>query len=125
MSIEQIRGRLSLDEDVGDVEEDVADENAATIVCTTMPSAKGLSAEHVFIVGFNNLRFPRNPAAITDYEICCLLVALSRTRRQCHVVSCGRWHGQPLQTSVFLGWLGVPITATTRNAAYWQDNPPP
>jgi superfamily I DNA/RNA helicase len=125
MSIEEIRKQLALDEDVGEGEEGAADPNAPTIVCTTMPSAKGLSAEHVFIVGFNNERFPRNPGAITDYEICCLLVALSRTRKQCHVVSCGRWHGQLLQTSVFLDWLGVPITARARNAAYWQDNPPP
>ena len=62
---------------------------------------------------------------IIDNEVCCLLVALSRTRTQCHVVSCGRWKGQPTATSVFLDWLGVPIQETTRNARYWNVNPPP
>jgi superfamily I DNA/RNA helicase len=88
-----------------------------------MVSAKGLSAEHVFIVGFNNEHFPRHPDAITDYEVCCLLVALSRTRRQCHLVSCRRWKGPPVQVSTFLGWLGVPIEESARNAAYWNANP--
>lgn len=128
LTLEQIRAELKLDQDVSEeIEEgpdDAIDEGAPTIVCATMVSAKGLSAEHVFIVGFNNEHFPRHPDAITDYEICCLLVALSRTRTQCHLVSCGRWKGLQAATSAFLDWLGAPITSVTRNAAYWQANPP-
>jgi superfamily I DNA/RNA helicase len=124
LDIERIRGELALDHDVGEETEETADPDAPTIVCSTMVSAKGLSAEHVFIVGFNNEHFPRHPDAITDYEICCLLVALSRTRKQCHVVSCGRWKGQPVDVSAFLGWLGVSIEGVRRDAAYWQANPP-
>jgi superfamily I DNA/RNA helicase len=123
LGIEQIRAELALDHDVGEGIDEAGDLDAATIVCSTMVSAKGLSAEHVFIVGFNNEHFPRQPNAITDYEICCLLVGLSRTRKQCYLVSCGRWKGLTVQTSSFLGWLGVPIDETVRNAAYWQANP--
>jgi superfamily I DNA/RNA helicase len=130
LDIEHIRAELALDRDVADESkerthvEEQAEADAPSIVCSTMVSAKGLSAEHVFIVGFNDEHFPRHPDAITDYEVCCLVVALSRTRKQCHLVSCGRWKGQLVEPSAFLGWLGVPITETTRNAGYWQGNPP-
>jgi len=124
LDVEQIRAELALDYDVEAEGDDESDNEAPTIVCSTMVSAKGLSAEHVFIVGFNDEHFPRHSNAITDYEICCLLVALSRTRKQCHVVSCGRWKGQPVQVGAFLGWLGVPIDETIRDAAYWEANPP-
>jgi superfamily I DNA/RNA helicase len=124
LSVEQIRRALRPTDDE-EAEDKLGDPEEPTIVCSTMVSAKGLSAEHVFIVGFNDGHFPRNPRAITDYEICCLLVALSRTRTQCHVVSCGRWKGQtPNRVSAFRNWLGVPIDETTRNAAHWNANPP-
>jgi superfamily I DNA/RNA helicase len=123
IDIEQIRAELALDRDVGAEDDDTDDPEAPTIVCSTMVSAKGLSAEHVFIVGFNNAHFPRHPDAITDYEVCCLLVALSRTRKQCHLISCGRWKGLPLEVSAFLDWAGVRIDETIRNAAYWQEHP--
>jgi hypothetical protein len=54
----------------------------------------------VFIVGFNNGFFPRDPNAITEDEVCRLLVALSRTRVECHVVSC-RHFGE----SAFAEWI--------------------
>ena len=115
---------LALDHDVDEeAHETEEDPEALTIVCSTMVSAKGLSAEHVFIVGFNDEHFPRRPTAITDYEVCCLLVALSRTRKQCHVVSCGRWKGGRVSVSAFLGWLAVPIEDQRRDAAYWQEHP--
>jgi hypothetical protein len=123
LDIEQIRAELALDHDVGEETDETGDPDAPTIVCSTMVSAKGLSAEHCFIVGFNNEHFPRHPDAITDYEICCILVALSRTRKQCHLVSCRRWKGQPVEVSAFLDWLGVPIEETRRDAAYWHANP--
>jgi superfamily I DNA/RNA helicase len=129
LDTEQIRAELALDRDLVDgADEGAGDEDggadAPTITCTTMVSAKGLSAEHVFIVGFVNEHFPRHSEAITNYEVCCLLVALSRTRTQCHLVSCGRWKGEPVEVSAFLDWLGVPIDGTVRDAAYWQANPP-
>ena len=81
-----------------------------SIVCTSLLGAKGLSASRVFIVGFNNGHFPRDPTAITDDEVRSLLVGLSRTRKQCYLVSCG-WFGQSkLQPSVFLKWIPDRVT---------------
>ena len=60
-----------------------------TIICTTLVGAKGLSAEHVFIVGMNNGASLGTPGAVTDDEVCKLIVGLSRTRKACHLVSCG------------------------------------
>ena len=75
----------------GDDEDADAEEDAPTIRFTSLVGSKGLSASYVFIVGFNNGFFPRNPNEITDDEVCKLLVALSRTRVECHVVSCRRF----------------------------------
>jgi superfamily I DNA/RNA helicase len=102
---------LELDEG-GNAEEQ---EELAEIVFTSLVGAKGLSAEHVFIVGLNDGHFPSNPAVITDEEICSFLVALSRTRKRCHLISY-RWfadHG--LRQSQFIGWVPAHIEAITVN----------
>jgi superfamily I DNA/RNA helicase len=67
--------------------------------------AKGLSAAYVFIIGFNDGYFPQNAKSITDEEICKLLVGLSRTRKECHIVSCGRFAEDWLSESKFTDWL--------------------
>ncbi|CAN5842037.1 hypothetical protein BH18ACT13_BH18ACT13_20070 [soil metagenome] len=76
-----------------------AAEDAPTIRFTSLIGPKGLSAAYVFIVGFNNAFFPRDPGAITDEEVCKLLVALSRTCVACHVVSCGHFGTDWLEPS--------------------------
>lgn len=81
-----------------------------SVICTSLRGVKGLSANRVFIVGFNNGHFPRNPTAITDDEVCSLLVGLSRTKRQCYLVSCGRFGNVQLQPSVFLSWVRTRVT---------------
>ncbi len=86
------------------------DATIPSVICTSLRGAKGLSANRVFIVGFNNGHFPRNPTGITDDEVCSLLVGLSRTRRQCYLVSCGRFGNVRLQPSVFLDWIGSHVT---------------
>jgi hypothetical protein len=60
---------------------------------------------YVFIVGFNNNFFPRDPDAITDDEVCKLLVALSRTRVGCHVFSCRHFGPSWLDDSIFTDWI--------------------
>lgn len=75
------------------------------IICTSLRGAKGLSASRVFIVGLNNGHLPQDPSAITDDEVCCFLVGLSRTRKQCYVISCERFGKIPLRKSVFLDWI--------------------
>lgn len=90
------------------------------IICTSLTGAKGLSACHVFIVGLNNGHFPRSPDAITDAEVCQLLVALSRTRKQCHLVSCRSFGSASLRTSAFLEWIDARCTTVNVNATYFR-----
>ncbi len=101
--------------------ESLGDSSTPRIICTSLRGAKGLSASHVFIVGFNNGHFPRNPADIKDDEVCSLLVALSRTRKQCYVVSCGRFGIVQLQPSIFLEWLRTKLKHENVNAKLIQS----
>lgn len=94
------------------------DTTTPSVICTSLRGAKGLSANRVFIVGFNSGHFPRNPTAITNDEVCNLLVGLSRTRRQCYLVSCGRFGNTQLQPSVFLDWIRTRV-ATERVDKNW------
>ena len=48
--------------------------------------------------------FPRR-GEITDDEVCTFLVALSRTRKRCHVISDGFLGRTFLNESVFLDWI--------------------
>jgi superfamily I DNA/RNA helicase len=112
---DQISDALALAEKRDDEEpEDLGDEPSnpegggteePTVVCTSLTGSKGLSAGHVFIVGFNDGHFPRGPGAITDQEVCQFLVGLSRTRKQCHVVSAGRYGTSWLKPSRFATWI--------------------
>lgn len=89
------------------------DKTKPSILLTSFVGCKGLSAGHVIIVGANDSSIPRNPANIADVEIAQLVVALTRTRKQCHIVS-NKWlvapymkgqYQQPFNRSTFLGWL--------------------
>jgi ATP-dependent DNA helicase UvrD/PcrA len=110
MEIAEIKDRLGVvEEDEDPLPEDEeakeADEDAPTIRFTSLIASKGLSAAYVFIVGFNNGFFPRDPNGITDDEVCKLLVALSRTRVECHLVSCGHFGKAFLNESAFADWI--------------------
>jgi len=54
---------------------------------TTYQSSKGLAADYVFLVGLNDGALPQNPKDILDQEICELIVGLTRTKRQCYLLS--------------------------------------
>jgi hypothetical protein len=101
-SLPEIREFLGVEDDVEEQPTLDGDLEEPDILFTSLVGAKGLSAEHVFIVGFNDGHLPRKVDAITDEEICCLLVGLSRTRKQCHLVSAGFFGAGPLKQSVFL-----------------------
>lgn len=93
-----------------DVEDTIPAETAVgsdqpSITCTTLIGSKGLSAGYVFIVGFNNGHLPRHPGRITDHEICEFLVGLSRTRKECHVISVHHYGGGELEPSTFARWI--------------------
>jgi superfamily I DNA/RNA helicase len=96
------------------------DKSKPSVLLTSMVGSKGLSAGHVFIVGMSDESFPRDPAGITDVEISQFIVALTRTRNQCHLVSCD-WFASPknangewipkAKRSTFISWLPPAILA--------------
>jgi superfamily I DNA/RNA helicase len=128
MTINQVHAALGTDpEKEGDegaegYDEAEAENEGPTIVCTSQVGAKGLSAEHVFIVGMVNGDFPRDPNNVTDDEVCQLIVGLSRTRKACHLVSAGNWLGVWKKESAFFNWLGdIATEHRTINKDYWNE----
>jgi superfamily I DNA/RNA helicase len=89
---------------------------------TTLESAKGLQAGHVFVVGVNDGHFPRSNARPTDHEVCCMLVAMTRATKCCHVISCGRPFGSATWTApgVFIRWLDGLTERVEVNAEYFR-----
>jgi UvrD/REP helicase N-terminal domain len=112
-----LRKQLGLDPE-DPAPEEVHD--APKIVITTLLGAKGLQAEHTFVVGCNDGHFPSDNAAPTEDEVCQLLVALTRARQSCTLVSCGRFGTFQLNRSAFIGWLGDLVDPFTIDAAYWR-----
>jgi superfamily I DNA/RNA helicase len=69
------------------------------IVLTTYVGSKGLSGGHVFITGFWNGELPKlgikgGKPFVDDVEISKFIVALTRTRKQCHLIY-NKWMIQP------------------------------
>ncbi|MCK9420536.1 MAG: ATP-dependent helicase [Nitrospirae bacterium] len=85
-----------------------------SILLTSFVGCKGLSAGHVFIIGANNGSIPKNADCIEDLEISQFIVALTRARKQCHIVSNqwlispkdskGKWQ-QQYEKSYFVTWI--------------------
>lgn len=57
------------------------------IKLTTYLGAKGLSANHVFVLGLENGIFPKDPINISDDETCQFIVLLTRARRSLRILS--------------------------------------
>jgi Cdc6-like AAA superfamily ATPase len=69
------------------------------IKITTIPGAKGLSEDYVFIAHFDDRFFLDKEGKVTDQNICNLLVALTRARKKVYLISCQA--GDPK----FLTWI--------------------
>jgi len=72
-----------------------------TICLTTFKGCKGLSAGHVFIVGVHNECMPKDNGHVNDVEISQFIVALTRTRKRCHILS-NDWWAAPRNKK---GWI--------------------
>lgn len=71
--------------------ENEQDNESPTILLRTFEGSKGLSGGHVFIVSANNGSMPKIiDGEISDIECCKFIVALTRTRKQCHIIS-NKW----------------------------------
>lgn len=76
------------------------DRTKPSVLLTSFVGCKGLSAGHVIIVGANDGSIPKDPKHITDVEIAQFVVALTRTRKQCHIVS-NKWLIAPMMKGIF------------------------
>ncbi len=121
MDIAEIKKSLAIADadNLPETDAEEANEDAPTIQFTSLVGSKGLSASYVFIVGFNNDFFPQSPTAITDDEVCELLVALSRTRIEAHVVSCRHFSTGWLKESRFAGWIRPHLEPITVDKKYF------
>jgi superfamily I DNA/RNA helicase len=90
------------------------------VISTTMIGAKGLQAGHVFVVGFINGHFPKANDGPTDDEVSRFLVALTRTRKQCHLLSARFYAGKWMERSIFVDWLGDLVRTVAVDKAYWR-----
>ncbi len=92
-----------------------------TIRCTTFEGSKGLSAQHVFVVGLHEEDVPRR-GALADLEVCRFLVAITRTRKQCHLLHALHWYGTEKRPSRFLRWVKPARKASVSvNKSYWTS----
>jgi ATP-dependent DNA helicase UvrD/PcrA len=93
-----------------------------TIKITSYEGAKGLSAQHVYIVGLHDGELPHDPAAIKDLEICKFIVGLTRTRKKCTLIRTRNFAGKWKTASCFLGWISpARLTQLKVDAAYWKQ----
>jgi superfamily I DNA/RNA helicase len=100
----------------------VPEHSGPTIKIVSFEGSKGLSASHVFIVGLHEGDLPRNPAAVEDLEVCKLLVALTRTRKQCHILYTRRWGAYIRRPSAFLSWIRRQRKDVIRiDSRYWAS----
>lgn len=67
------------------------------IKLTTYLGAKGLSANHVFVLGLENGVFPKDPDNISNDEACQFLVLLTRARKSLSLLSVNRRFNRKLR----------------------------
>jgi hypothetical protein len=84
-----------------------------TIICTSLIGAKGLSAGYVFFVGCLD-DYASTPSGVTDDDVCRFIVALSRTRKELHLISCGVYQRLPATPCSLIGWIDAARIAERR-----------
>ena len=113
----------NLDETINPPEAPLAtpDQSQPSIMLTSLMGSKGLQAAHVFVVGINEGHFPHRNSAPTNEEVCQLLVALTRTRKSCTLVSTGRLGAVQLRASVFVRWLAPHLDTKTVDRHFFNS----
>jgi superfamily I DNA/RNA helicase len=102
------------------VDEDNDEPTTPRVLLTSFEGSKGMSAQYVILVGLHNGDLPRQPAAISDIEVCKFLVGLTRTKKKCTIISCRRFGVMPKILSAFIGWvLPERFRTIDVSAAYW------
>lgn len=89
-TIDELRDKLGL----VDHPQAEIDKSKPTVLVRSFVGAKGLSGGHVFVVGMNQGFLPKGHGDPTDEDIRLFLVALTRTRKQCHLIHI-KFYGRP------------------------------
>lgn len=120
---EAVLQEVEQQEDVPEIEAEPADNNdGITVRLTSFEGSKGLSAQHVVLVGLHEGDLPRNSNDIKDIEICRFLVGLTRTKKKCSVLLTRNFAGNAKNRSPFIDWISVDrFTPIEVNAAYWKN----
>jgi superfamily I DNA/RNA helicase len=94
-----------------------------SIRMTSFEGAKGMSAQHVFVLGLEDGRFPARRNAIKSIDVRRMIVALTRTRKQCYLLmakmSFAKGKRRLIIPSIFVDWIKparrrlVPISAAS------------
>jgi len=93
-----------------------------SIKVTSFEGAKGLSAQHVYMVGLHDGELPHDPQSIKDLEICKFIVGLTRTRKKCTLIHTRNFAGGWKVASCFLDWIDPTRLAHLRvDADYWRQ----
>lgn len=96
-----------------DEEKIALDKTKPSILLTSFVGCKGLSGGYVIIIGANDGSIPKDPDNISDVEIAQFMVAMTRTRKQCHILS-NKWLIAPYldgiyqsenRKSCFINWI--------------------
>ncbi len=97
--------------------------NLPTIKLTTHVGSKGLSGGRVFIISFNDGDFPHNPSKITENEINMLIVDITRTVKQCYLLSNWRFGANyGMRESTFINWFDRDAIKTIEvNKKYFEQ----
>ena len=101
--------------------EAVEKESQLRIKMTSFEGAKGLSAQHVFIIGMHEGELPRDADDIQDIEICRLLVGLTRTKKKCSLLFTKNFASTWKSPSIFLSWIKEErFELVDVDANYWK-----
>jgi len=95
-------------------------ESSSPIQMVTYQGSKGLAADYVFLLGFNDGDIPKDPANIDDYEICEFIVGLTRTKKECYVLPIGNVFGEKKNRSTFLSWISPNRVTYTRSLSKYD-----
>lgn len=101
-----INSEVSLGQVADDDLEQSRNDLSPLIQLATFNGCKGLSAGHVFVVGFEAGVFPKGRVP-TDNEVSQLIVAMTRTRKQCHLIYAKNIFGKVCDPSIFLEWISA------------------
>lgn len=110
------------DQAAEDAIEAVSVEAPFRIKLTSFEGSKGLSAQHVFIIGLQEGEFPRDAGNIEDIEICRFLVGLTRTKKKCSLLTTRRFADSWKNPSIFLSWIDAArYKSLTIDSQYWTS----